>query len=304
MKKPSYQSGTDVLEDWRNDLLSGTPPVLYPVGDGEMRKIEVGPKLITLLGGAPGDGKTAMVMQWVMDALRLTPTLRVCVCNVEMPPSVLLDRQLARLSGIDLNTIRYRRLQAEHAERVEFGMNVLKSLADRLCFVRPPFTLDNIGRTADDFEAGLIVCDYVQRIPPPGDHRDKRGSVDATMNYLRQFADSGRAIIVVAAVSRSKDGKGRSSYESLSLASFRESSELEFGADDAFILAREKDKRFVKLRHLKARNTEAGDLQFHFDRPIQRFTMIEDGKVGDNLKRLQEKWNGSAESATAAETRS
>jgi hypothetical protein len=36
----------------------------------------------------------------------------------------------------------------------------------------------------------------------------------------------------------SADAKGRSSYsgEGLNLASFRESSELEFGADDAFIL--------------------------------------------------------------------
>ena len=58
------------------------------------------------------------------------------------------------------------------------------------------------------------------------------------MDYLRQFADAGVAIVVVAALARSKDAKGRSSYtDGLSLASFRETSELEYGADDAFILA-------------------------------------------------------------------
>ena len=45
-----------------------------------------------------------------IDGLRLNPDLRWAVCNIEMPPAVLLDRQLARLSGIDAESIRYRRL--------------------------------------------------------------------------------------------------------------------------------------------------------------------------------------------------
>ena len=49
-------------------------------------------RLVTLLGGAPGAGKTAFAMQLVTDALRLTPALRALVCNVEMPARVLLDR--------------------------------------------------------------------------------------------------------------------------------------------------------------------------------------------------------------------
>jgi replicative DNA helicase len=237
---------------------------------------------VTLLGGAPGAGKTAFTMQAVVDALRLTPTLRACCCNVEMPPPVLLDRQLARLSGIDLKTIRYRRLVDEHAERIDQAMNTLEPLADRLCFVGPPFDLANVAAAADAFGAELLLLDYIQRISPPGDHGDRRGSVDATMGFLRQFADAGVAVIVVAAVARTKDGKGRSSYsgDGLSLASFRESSELEFGADDAFILVCEDDESdTVTLRHLKARHTEPKDVTLTFDRPRQRFTAA-DGTTG------------------------
>src|SRR5262245_53004757 len=107
MSKARFQAAADVLGGWRDDLLSGTPPVLYPVGAGDLARIEVGPGLVTLVGGAPGAGKTALTMQWALDALRLTPTLRVVVCNVEMAPAVLLDRQLSRLSGIDLSLIRH-----------------------------------------------------------------------------------------------------------------------------------------------------------------------------------------------------
>ena len=92
-----------------------------------MARIEIGPKLVTLIGGAPGAGKTAFTMQAIVDALRLTPTLRVLVCNIEMTPPVLLDRQLARLSGIDLDTIRYRRFAAEHADRLD------QALRDHKC---------------------------------------------------------------------------------------------------------------------------------------------------------------------------
>lgn len=276
----NFQSAADVFDGWRDNVLSGKPPVLYPIGEGALERIEIGPGLVTLLGGAPGAGKTAFAMQAVTDAVRLTPTLRVLVSNIEMPAKVLLDRQLARLSGVDVTTIRYRRLDARHAERIDTAMNTLEAIADRLAFVASPFNLENVAASADAFHADVIVLDYIQRIAPPGSHGDRRGAVDATMNYLRQFADAGMAVIVVAAVARAKDNKGRSSYDGdgLNLASFRESSELEFGADDAFILvgAPKRPDR-VTLRHLKARHTEARDLALRFDRRHQSFTPVDEG---------------------------
>ena len=282
-RKANFVKAADAFEGWREDIHTGAPPVFYPIGAGELARIEIGPKLVTLIGGAPGAGKTAFTMQAVVDALRLTPTVRALVCNIEMTAAVLLDRQLSRLSGIDLGTIRYRRFEAEHADRLDQGLNTLETLAERLAFIRPPFNLENVAASADAFHADLILLDYIQRIPPPGDHGDKRGSVDATMNYLRQFADAGVAVVVVAAVSRGKDSKGRSSYagDALTLASFRESSELEFGADDAFILVPSEDGAeygtvTVTLRHLKARHTKAKDLVLAFDRLHQRFEAAED----------------------------
>jgi replicative DNA helicase len=276
MPESSFISAADALADWRDDVLSGKPPVLWPLGKGELARIECGPGAVLLLGGAPGIGKTAFTMQAVVDALRLTPTLRAVVCNVEMTPAALLDRELARLSGIDLTLIRHRRLGVEHSDRIDQALHTLEPLAERLAFVRPPFDLVNVAATADAFEAQLLLLDYIQRIPPPGEHGDKRGAVNATMDYLRQFADADYAVIVVSAIGRTKDSKGRSTYagEGLNLASFRESSELEFGADDAFILTTAEDDQgdAVTLRHLKSRHGECRDLTLTFDRKHQRFT--------------------------------
>ncbi len=289
MPDASFVCAADALAGWRDDVLSGKPPTLFPVGAGELARIEIGPGLVTLLGGAPGAGKTAFTMQCLVDALRLTPTLRAAVCSVEMPPAVLLDRQLARLSGIALTSIRYRRLGAEHADRIDQAMNTLEPLAERLAFVRPPFDLANVAATADAFDAQLLVLDYIQRIPPPGDHADKRRAVNATMDFLRQFADAGVAV-VVSAIGRTKDGKGRSSYagNGLNLASFRESSELEFGADDAFILTPDGDQgNAVTLRHLKSRHGEAKDIPLTFDGRLQRFAAAGTGEPRPDAGKLK-----------------
>jgi len=275
--KANFISAADAFDRWRDDVLTGKPPTLYRAGSGELERFEIGPGLVTLIGGAPGQGKTAFTMQLVTDALRLNPELRAVICNVEMPPGVLLDRQLARLSGIRLDLIRFRKLMAEHAHFIDMSMNTLEAMAERLCFVRAPFDLINVAATADAFGSHLIVLDYIQRIAPgdSGASYDRRGSVDATMNYLRQFADNGIAVIVVSAVARSKDKAGRASYggDHLNLASFRESSELEFGCDDAFILTAdgEDDETLVRIKHLKSRNGEAKDLILSFRRDVQKF---------------------------------
>ena len=35
-------------------LEDSTPPVLWPAGSGDLERIELGPGLVVLLGGAPG----------------------------------------------------------------------------------------------------------------------------------------------------------------------------------------------------------------------------------------------------------
>ena len=57
MSEARYQSAADLLDPWRDDVLSGKPPTLYPVGTGELARIEIGPGLVTLIGGAPGPGR-------------------------------------------------------------------------------------------------------------------------------------------------------------------------------------------------------------------------------------------------------
>ena len=124
--------GSQVFASWEEDLLRGESPVLYPIAaSGKLAQIATGPGMVTLIGGAPGAGKTAFVMQSVFEAMRLTESLRVVVCNVEMTPEVLFDRQLARLSGVDLSRIRNRDIPEDAVDNVLTSMEMLEDLQTR-----------------------------------------------------------------------------------------------------------------------------------------------------------------------------
>lgn len=271
-----YVSGAALFGHWSGDVLTGSGPIVYA---HTLPRPEMSPGLVTLIGGAPGAGKTALTMQAVVEALRHDPSLRALVANCEMAPAALLDRQLARLSGIEAEVIRHRRFGEEHAERLAAGLATLETVAERIAFLESPFDLANVAAAADAHGASVLVIDYIQRFAPPGDDVEARHKVNRTMDYLRRFAAGGHAVVVLSAVGRSKDSSGRSSYtgSGLSLASFRESSELEFGADDAFILAPLDDAKpdVVRLAHLKSRHSAARTIDLRFDRARQAFTLIE-----------------------------
>jgi replicative DNA helicase len=272
-------SGADLFGTWHKAIFDDTPPPTWRVGTA-FDHVEIGPGRIILVGGAPGAGKTALIMQWVFDSLFLDPALRVVVANVEMSPSRLLDRQLSRLSGVPLTAIRRRQVVPDDFEKISKGMMRIEQVVPRLGFVGAPYHLDRIADAADDHAADLIVLDYVQRIDPPGRFNGMREKINALMSIMRQLADAGIGILAAAALTRSRDGKGRSSYDGkhLSLASFRESSELEYGTDDAFLLFPTDDDadpaepvRLMTLNHAKSRDGETKDAVLKFHRRFQSF---------------------------------
>jgi replicative DNA helicase len=304
MAESPLLSGVGLFDTWKASLLDAKPTPRFNVGPA-FDHIEVAPGRILLVGGAPGAGKSALIMQWVFDGLALNPELRAVVCNVEMAPSRLLDRQLARLSGVPLTTIRRREIADDQRDQIGKGLSRIGQVVPRLGFVKAPYTLDRVADAADELNADLIVLDYAQRIDPPGRFQGMREKTSALMAIIRQMAETGVCILAAAALTRSRDGKGRSSYEGqhLSLASFRESSELEYGADDAFLLyptdgtADPNDPtRLMTLNHAKSRDGETKDTQLVFHRRFQAFkpgeswTIIAKGSPPSPASRIKGGW--------------
>lgn len=270
-----FVTGSHVFGRWREDVTTGKGPVLY---QHAFPFPEIGPGLVTLIGGAPGGGKTALTCMMGIEMLRFQPELRLLMANCEMSPEALLNRQLARLSGVDAEVVRYRRFGPEHDVPVATGLATLGAVIDRMAFMSPPYDIANVFHTGDAFGADVVIVDYIQRFADPKEDVEARHRVNRTMDYLRKCADMGVAVIVVSAVGRTRDKAGRSSYtgDGLSLASFRETSELEYGADDALILSPfdDDDPDLIRLSHLKARHGRQVTQEFRFDRSVQSFHLL------------------------------
>lgn len=256
----------DLLPGWFDDLQSGEPPVRWNCG----LPLEMAPGRLMLLAGAPAAGKTAFSMQVITDALRLNPDLRALIANVEMSPADLLDRCAARIGGVPLSAIRERELTPNFRERLATARDELAGIANRLAFAES-FDLRSIAADADAHGADLMLLDYIQRIRPAAAKEGDRESLDSLVDGLRKMATAGAFVLCISAVSRQRDAKGKATYDDLGLASFRGSSELEFGADSAFILEPADDSGRTVLRCHKNRHGAPADLPLRFRRKFQRF---------------------------------
>lgn len=268
-----FITGTEVATSWRHAIEHKVKPILFTQPE-EFKSLEVGPGLIAIIGGAPGQGKTALVMQMVFEMLRLNPTLRACVCNVELAPATLLDRELSRQAAVNAQMIRHRSYGQREAIAIAEAMDRIESVMGRIAFVQSPFNTASIAHTADEFGANLLVVDYIQRITVIGEHGDRRGGIDSAMNELRLFAnDGGMGVVILSAISRSKNSSGIPGYNpsGISLASFKESSELEFGVDSAWILIGGEGSDDATLKCFKNRWGEVSDINLTFERHFQRF---------------------------------
>lgn len=115
----------------------------------------------------------------------------------------------------------------------------------------------------------LAVLDYVQRFSS-GDKED-RAKLDEVMSKVRLLATAAAAVFVVSSVTRQKTRTGGSTYAGLTLAAFRGSAELEFGADDAYLLHSEPATGVARLEHVKFRFTRPRDVHLRFRGEYQRF---------------------------------
>jgi replicative DNA helicase len=274
MTPSDYRPLSSVLGEVREAVDERRAPELWRAGPGELGGLELGPGRIVLLGGAPGSGKTALSLQATVDILRThSGDERALVANVEMTPEALVERQLARLSGVDLDRIRRRALDPGDAEPFERAVATLRQLGDRLGFMLGPFTLERLGRTADEMGARLLVVDYVQRFSGAGGAREDRQVAAEVMQSLRRAADAGAAVLALAALSRTRDHRGSGYEVGDPLAAFRDSSELEYGADEAYVLepATAENGMVATLRHAKNRHGRLCDIRLRFDGRRQAF---------------------------------
>ena len=266
---PTYTTGADLFGTWYADVERGESPVRYALPP-PFATLDVRPGRLILFGGAPGGGKTAALLQVGIDLLRLNPAARLLVANVEMVPALLVERIASRLAAVPLTAIADRTLTAEQLGRVRTAVDALAPVAGRLAFLHAPFALEHVAAAGTAFGANVLLLDYIQRFSIGDPSKDRREQLETAATVLRRFCDAGAAVLVASAVARQKSAGG-STYRGLNLASFRGSSELEYGTDAAYLLEPD-GAGGIRFRCEKNRYGAVADILTAFDPTIQKFT--------------------------------
>ncbi len=265
---PTYTTGADLFGSWFADVERGEPPVRFKLPE-PFAALDVRPGRLILFGGAPGGGKTAAVLQVGIDMLRMNPAARLLVANVEMVPALLVERVASRLAAVPLTAIADRTLSADQLGRVRAAVVALEPVAGRLAFLDAPHSLEHVAAAGTTFGANVLALDYIQRFTVGDGAKDKREQLEAAATVLRRFCDAGAAVLVASAVARQKNAGG-STYKGLNLASFRGSSELEYGCDSAYLFAPD-DGGTITLTCEKNRYGAVADIVTVFDPTTQTF---------------------------------
>lgn len=271
-----FCSAQDLLKKYIDKIQSGTLPQLlrqHQALDG----IEIGQGLITIIGAPPGAGKTALASQVMFDACELDENLQAYIVNAEMGFDSLVRRQLTKMTRIKSDNIRFGNLTTDELRSIQESAVELAKRLDRVSVYQDP----DLSALVDllDQPPGLVIVDYLQKFAPAD--KDVRAGVNVVVNVLRKLANHGHAILALSATKRAQNGKHEA--KELGLSSFKESGEVEFNADSAYVLKDDgpideecKYIRIVTLAHVKNRHGAKVDRQLEFHMPRMEFTRHEE----------------------------
>lgn len=221
-----------------------------------------------VLGGYPSAGKTALAVAF---AWHMSKRYRVGFYSLETSQYKLADRLMSNLANIDMPTIKRGEITDEQWSRMA---ELTPSLRER--------TLELIqagGMTVADIQADalangyqIIFVDYLQLIVSQGFNRTEQVSnISLGLHQLAQR--NGVAVVALSQLSR-PEKKGDEAVAP-TMASLRESGQIEQDADAIMLIYLEEPKRPDKSRRVLkiAKNKEGarGMIYLAFDGAHQRF---------------------------------
>ncbi len=258
-----------------------------PTGFKDMDNILAGLQKsdLIVLAARPSMGKTALALNLAHN-VAVESKQSVLLFSLEMSKEQLVDRMLARESGVDAWALRTGNLTDADFEKIGQAMGAL-SEAPIYIDDSPSITVSELRtkarREAHNRELGLIVVDYLQLMSGGAKFGGDGNRVQEISEISRGLKGVARElnvpVLALSQLSRSVESR---SPQIPQLADLRESGSIEQDADVVAFIYREDyynpdtDRRnitdiFVK----KHRNGPTGSLELYFDREKQRFRTLD-----------------------------
>ncbi len=238
-----------------------------------------------ILAARPSMGKTAMVMNLAHNVAVLANE-PVLVFSLEMGKEQLVDRMLARESGVDAWALRTGNLNDDDFEKIGQAMGTL-SEAQIFIDDTPGITVSDLRtkarREAHLHPLGLIIVDYLQLMSGGSRFAGDGNRVQEISEISRGLKGVARELNVpVVALSQLSRSVENRSPQIPQLSDLRESGSIEQDADVVAFLYREdyynpetERKNIMDVFIKKHRNGPTGAVELYFDREKQRIRSLD-----------------------------
>lgn len=238
-----------------------------------------------VLAARPSMGKTAMVMNLAHN-VALKSEQAVLMFSLEMGKEQLVDRMLARESGVDAWALRTGNLTDSDFEKIGTAMGTL-SEAQIFIDDSPGITVSDLRtkarREAHIHPISLIIVDYLQLMSGGSRFGSDSNRVQEISEISRGLKGVARElnvpVIALSQLSRSVESRNPQIPQ---LADLRESGSIEQDADVVAFLYREdyynpdtERKNIMDVFIKKHRNGPTGAVELYFDREKQRISSLD-----------------------------
>lgn len=252
-----------------------------------------------ILGAMPSVGKTTLAKQIADVVVEKHEDAACLFVSLEQSKGELRIKTLSRLSGVENRDMQRGRLDpaSEGWKKVVEAKDTFASFAGRLQVLEGDRTTtpDRIRLAALQLRQKthaarlLIVVDYLQIVPTDDQVADPRQKVDAVVSELRRIGrDLDCTVLAIASINRASYGQSGGT-----LAAYKESGAVEYGADIAAVMVEDKDKekgeenylgvtrsyKKVLLDVIKNRNGEKARVELRFFPAVSRFQEVGKGSL-------------------------
>jgi hypothetical protein len=251
---PNIIAGADALNAFMHRQHHGDKREWWPLGPDGFAPYRFGPGSLYVVVAAPGRFKSALLLQWMVAAMRAKPDLRAAAYNAESSPDDLFSRMAANIAGIAYGRVLDGEAAERHPRKLQAALPILEDLAGRLTFIDAASpTVGDVAAVAEAADARLILIDYLQCLSPPSEAR-RDDAMKGIMAGVVGLARSGRGILAASASTRdaAQHGGGMQSGHGGAF--------IEHAATDLFTMdvppqhAHDPSATPTMLRHHKARN--------------------------------------------------
>jgi len=238
-----------------------------------------------ILAARPSMGKTAMVLNLAHN-VAVKAGQPVLIFSLEMSKEQLVDRILAKESGVNAWNLRTGNLTDDDFEKISHAMGPL-SEAQILIDDTPGITVSDMRtkarREAHQRPLGLIIVDYLQLMSGGSRFSGDGNRVQEISEISRGLKGIARELnvplIALSQLSRSVESR---SPQIPQLSDLRESGSIEQDADVVAFLYREEyynpdteRKNIMDVLIKKHRNGPTGTVELYFDREKQRISSLD-----------------------------